>query len=375
MKLNVTATLAVIAVLDLFLFRIISPLFGPLQGEPSFWIQAVDVIGRYAHNLGGTLGLVLVAAGVYNGTRRPVIFPVQGRRALWVLSGTFIVLSVLPVLKISMAPRFQGHLIISTGLLALLLLVSSIQLPFKHLTRLMLCGLVLPSLMPTVALFAHRWSGTVFNAGNLLRFAEIARLSTMALAPGWIYWQLRQPHQPPGRTSANTWSHGTGVTGHTNTGLTSGRNGSWVAPAALISGLFAAGLMGTLLLTNYTLVNLAFRYGLRIELPLSSTAEGLLYASALTLAVGGCVSGCTLLFGTGRPVSLAAWGLLLVGCAGFQPADVQQRLFTITGLLAVLNGITRRQSVARPRTLTRTMTSKAVQPPGAELCRPVARVL
>src|SRR4051794_34925566 len=86
--LNLTAALAVVAVADLVLHRLVERLF--LPQHPTGLARVAADAGRFAFHLGGVLGLILVVVALFIGLRRGDLFPRSMRFAVGSIALFFV---------------------------------------------------------------------------------------------------------------------------------------------------------------------------------------------------------------------------------------------------------------------------------------------
>src|SRR3954469_20538479 len=95
---NLTAALAVVAVADLALHRLVERLF--LPQHPTGFLRVLGEAGRFAFHLGGVLGLVVVVVALLSYLRRPELFPRSMRFAFGSIALFFVVAEAVAVLAL-----------------------------------------------------------------------------------------------------------------------------------------------------------------------------------------------------------------------------------------------------------------------------------
>src|SRR5438045_1196246 len=97
---NLTATLAVAAIADLVLHRLIEQLFLPSQ--PMGAARAAAELNRFAFHLDGVLSLVLVIMSLVSALRRGQLFPASMRFAVTPVALVFTVFATIDILSLSL---------------------------------------------------------------------------------------------------------------------------------------------------------------------------------------------------------------------------------------------------------------------------------
>jgi hypothetical protein len=306
-RLNLTAALAVIALADLVLHRLLERLF--LSQHPTGLAHFAADAGRFAFHLGGVLGLALVVATLFGSLRRGDLFPRSMRFAVASIGLFFVITSGMAVLALEITERYMAfmiHLIkTSHAFLALFIVMALWRTPGLVRAKVGVTLFAVPSMLHAVALFCDRvgW-GRVFPS-ELARTAEICALTAGAISP-----LLLSPE------------------------VASGKRGLIGAGVGLLTlgGLLAA------LMTRFDLMQMLALYGFRLDLPQLATPGAITYvAMVIASFVGLSISIVWSLCEEGGS-RLVGYGLILLVTAGYQTVAPNQLLFATCGLLALATG-------------------------------------
>lgn len=311
---NLTAALAVVAVADLVLHRLIERLFLPRQ--PSGLALFTGEAGRFAFHLGGVLGLVIVIVTLFNSLRRGDMFPRSMRFAVASIGLFFVVTTGMAVLALPLPEQFMVHLIkTSHAFLAWFIMLALWRAPGSARLKAGVTLFALPAILHAIALFCDRLGWLRPFPGELARAAEICALAAAALSP-----LLLSPEPASGKRGA----------------------------AGAVVGVLTLAVMLSALLLRFDLVQTLALWGFRLDLPPLATPGAVTYvAMVIASFVGLSISIVWNLLdrGGGR---LVGYGLILLGAAGYQTLAPNQVLFATCGLLALGAGTIRAAAEPAP---------------------------
>jgi hypothetical protein len=307
---NLTAILALAAVADLVLYRLGSHVFLPSQ--PVWGVARVlSDLGLFASNLGGVLGVVLVAMVLLHALRGDAIFPRSMRITVSTIGLFFVVLSFTGVLALPVPDRYVSYLLISHAFLAVLLAAGLWYRRCPVRLKLAVTLFAAPIVLQTATKFGERMGWSPFLMSQGARMAQASVFFGLLLAPVLI------PSRP--------------------------------LRALQVVSMIGAGLISLCLLSlamvRYLgLAQVVALYGLRFDLP---GAVGVLSAAYLAMVVA-AYTGATMAAAaclTGNAVSrLLGYGLLLLATTGHQIVATNQTLFSLCGLCALALGAVRLES-------------------------------
>jgi hypothetical protein len=303
---NLTATLAVVAVLDLLLHRL-DRLF--LPQHPTGFLRVADDAGRFAFHLGGVLGLVLVTITLFTSLRRGDLFPRSMRFAVAGIAAFFVAFEAMAVLALPLQePSIVVLIKISHAFLASGITVARWRAPGPVRSKVGVTLFAVPAILHAVALFCERlgW-GRPFPT-ELARTAEICALTAGALSP------LLLAPEP-----------------------SSGRRG--VAGAAV--GVLTLGVLVVSLVSRFDLVQTLALYGFRLDLPQLATPGAVTYVAMVIASFVGLAMSIVWTLGERGSTRLCGYGLILLVAAGYQTIAPSQVLFATCGLLALVQGTIR----------------------------------
>ena len=297
---NLTAVLALSALVDLALYRIASAIFLPSRNGTTVERWVADV-ALFFSNLSGILALVLAVVALIFALGSDQIFPRSMRITVSTVGLFFCALAGIGVLW-NIAPQYGVHLRISHGFLAFFLTFGVWHGRRPWRAKLGVTLFAIPLVIQAVALFLLRMSWSSPDPGDLVRLGHAVTLTAMIAAPVLVApWP---------------WS-----------GLR--------AAVTILSGVLLAAAATAVIALRFDLVQAALFYGLRIDLTgLASTPERV-YSGALVTAfacLGAGIASC--LWGPGRS-RLAGWGLMLMAIAGAEISSAKPALFSLCGLLAL----------------------------------------
>jgi hypothetical protein len=311
--LNLTALLALSALAELVLYRVVSAIFLPSQNGTSAerWVAGAAL---FVSNFSGILGLLLAVVALVHALRSDQIFPRSMRITVTTVGIFFSALAALGVLWI-LAPRYHVHMRISHGFLVFFLALGVWHGTRPWRSKLAITLFATPIVLQAAALFAHRMAWSRLDPAQMVRVGNAIALAAMTATPVLVApWPWRKA-----------------------------RIAVTVATGAVIAAALSAATT-----LRFDLVQAVAYYGLRIDLTgLGSSAERL-YAGALIAAfacLGATTAGCLVEKGGAR---LVGWALLLLGVAGMEIASPKPALFTLCGLLAMAAATVQNNLQAEP---------------------------
>jgi hypothetical protein len=303
-RLNLTAVLAVVAVLDLVLHRVLGRLVlaGPALATPGG--RALAVSGSFASYLAATLGLFIFASSFVRLLRSRALFPRSLRFAASVFALFFVVLLALSLSFSRLPETLLVQLKTSHAFLSWFVAAAVWRLGSRTRSKIGVTLLALPAVLHAAALFmaTMRWGRHLGWGGDLARAGEVAALAAAALAP-----VLLPPEPLGGRYKLMAW------------------------PLGIIAlTVTAAGL-----LVDFDLFQMVALHGFRLEVPAPGTASAWAYGALLLAAsVGFAVVVSQALVAGGRE-RLLGLGVLLLGAAGYELDSPPALAVSACGMLAV----------------------------------------
>jgi hypothetical protein len=303
-RLNLTAALAVLAVVDLVFNRIVSRFFLPLPRPDTFGFRALTHLATFELHLGAFLGLTIFALTFVDILRRQELF----NRAMRVTAATFALFFLFLAVPGTLLPdpiRLFVHLKISHAFLSWMIAIATWRTMATRRAKLGVTLVALPSIVHAAALFSAQLGPEhdAARTSGLFRLADLGGVVSAATAP-----LLLMPAS----------------------GLTARARALGFVAGTAVAGLFVLGLW-----VNPDLVQALMLYGLHIEIPVLSSVGALIYVALLTIGLFG-LTACVLQSLTLKgPPRLLAYGLVLVAAAGLQVATVGQLVISLCGLLAV----------------------------------------
>ena len=309
---NLTAVLAAAALADLLLFRLASHVFLPSQ--PTWGVARVLAdIGLFMSNLGGVLGVVLVATVLSRALRGDTIFPHSMRITVSSIGLFFVLLATAGVLALPVPDRFVSYLRISHAFLAGFVAAGLWHRRCPIRLKLAVTLFAAPIVLQTATMFCQRmgWSASLVGQGG--RTAQASTFLALLLSGVLI-----SPRP---------------------------RRGLQVA-VMLGAGLISLALLALAMVRYFGLAQVVALYGLHFDLPVTAGVVGKLYAAMVMAAyVSATVAGAACL--TGDAASrLLAYGVVLLATAGHQIEATNQTLFSLCGLCALALGAVRLGDVA-----------------------------
>jgi hypothetical protein len=298
--LNLTALLALAALGDLVLYRVVSGVFLPShQGSPTErWVAGLAL---FFSNFSALLGLLLGGVALFNAVRSDHVFPRSMRITVSTVGLFFLTLAALDVLLV-LAPRYRMYMRISHGFLVCFLAAGIWHGLRRTRAKLAITLLAIPILLQPAALFVHRMGVAHIDAGQVLRAGQLLALTAMILTP-----LLLMP-APLGKIQ--------------------------LALATAV-GVLIAGALSAAFTLRFDLVQAVAYYGLRFELTGLASATERAYTSALVLAIAGMGATATACVLKRGPATLIGWGLLLLAATGMDVDSAKPALFSLCGLLAI----------------------------------------
>jgi hypothetical protein len=320
-RLNLTALLAALAVLDLLVDRLLTRLFLPPSTLENPGVRVLVSIGSFVSYLCGALALLLFATSFLGLIRRRELYPRSLRMVASILAVFFVVLFIGCVSTYPGSPRLFVQLRTSQAFLAWLTIMAIWRASLPGRTKLGITLFMLPSILHTAALFCGEISATRGGAlpGHLVRIGEIVAFLAAGSAPLLLPGSLRG-----GRPGWRVWLLG----------------------AAAVLGV------GVLALLKFDLMQVLGLYGLRLELPPPGVPGAWAYLLLLALATFGTVTAVLPALVGGGGDRLLAYGIIMVVTAGYQISSPTDLATATAGLLAMAVGVARRgQSTPPPPVL------------------------
>jgi hypothetical protein len=311
-RLNLTAILAALSVLDLVLDRVLVRLFLPSSNPAETGGQVLAGGATFVSYLAGALALLVFATSFLGLLRRRELFPPSMRFLVSVLALFCIALLALCVSRFAVSGRLFVQLKTSHAFLSWLIALAVWRAPISIRARLGVTLFALPAVLHTIALFLNelgRGRGVAFTA-DLARIGELSAFLAAGAAPLLLPRSLR---------------------------------GARYAPAAWLLGIVAISVLlaGTLL--KFDLVQLLALYGLRLDLPPLASQGAWAYVLLLALAVLGTFLVVLPAIGSGASDRLVAYGVIMLVTSGYQIASPSDLGVAACGLLALAVGVTRHQ--------------------------------
>jgi hypothetical protein len=297
---NLTAVLALSALVELIFYRILGAIFLPSQNGTTAERWAAGV-ALFVSNFSGILALLLAGAALLHALRSDQIFPPSMRITVSTVGVFFAAVTGLGLLWI-LAPGYYIYLRISHGFLVLFLALGIWHGARSWRSKLAITLFAIPMVLQAAALFVHRMGWSHLDPTQMLRVGHAITLAAMTATPVLVApWPWRK---------------------------------SQIA-ITLVAGTLVAAFISAATVLRFDLVQAVAYYGLRIDLTgLGSSAERI-YACALIAAfasLAATTAGCLVDKGKSR---LAGWALLLLGVAGMEIGSPKPALFTLCGLLAL----------------------------------------
>jgi hypothetical protein len=312
-RFNLTAVLAVLAILDLLVDRVLAGLFlstGGAGGGRVFGLGTpVRALGAFLSYLAGALALLLFASSFLGLIRRRELYPRSMRLVVGVLALVFVGLLTCALATFQARGRLFVQLQTTHAFLAVLTAVALWAAPVGGRAKLGVTLFALPPVLHTAALFISEmgWSRSV--AHDLDRIGELLAFLAAGSAP-----LLLPPPVRGARFGVAAWILGV------------------VAVTALVAGL----------LLDFRLVQVLAAYGLRLDLPPMAAAGAWAYGLLFALAVLGTFLVVLPGLGAGGSDRLIAYGVIMIVTAGYQVATPADLGVAACGLLALALGVARR---------------------------------
>jgi len=313
---NLTAVLALAALADLVIFRLVSQVFLP---SPTAWSAAgiLSRTGLFLSNLGGVLGLVLFALVLVRAWRGDTVFPRSMRITVSTIGLFFLVLAGAGVFSMPVSDYSVGYLRISHAFLALFIAVALWFRPGPYRLKLLVVLFATPVVLQTASMFFERKGWLSVHILYGARMGQALAFSALLLAPFLI------PQLIKGRR----------------------------AIFMLAGGIMGLAVLALVMERHYGLLQVMALYGLRFELPpaidfVSKAFAGMVAASYVSATVGALAC----LF-AGPTTRLVGYGLILLTVTGHQIAATNQTVFSICGLCALALGASRMRTTVDQGTL------------------------
>jgi hypothetical protein len=300
-SINVTAFLALLAVADLVLFRLVDPLFLPSQ--PVAWgPRLVSGLALFAGQLSGVLGILVVGWAMARLLRDESVFPRGMRITVTTIGLFFLAVTGLGLLSVLVSPRYQTHMRISHAFLVLFIVLGCWrnQRPLRLRIGLSLLGI--PMFLQVVALFLAQMPRPYVDPTLLAGLGRSGLLVFLAASP------LLVVAHPIARRSV--------VVG-------------------MVASVLVAGALVATALARFDIMQVVAYYGLRLDLTgLHGGREQWMVSFVIVAYACLAFSIAASLIRKG-PSRLTGWGLLLVGAAGMEANAPKLALFSLCGLLAL----------------------------------------
>jgi hypothetical protein len=304
---NLTATLVVVALLELIVGRLLGRLFlspGCHAGLGCLVLRG----GPYLLHLTGALTLVVAAGGMVGHLKRGELFPRGMRLTIAALCLIFLLLLAVSLFFGRLPERYQIHLETSFGFVVALLLLSFVGSEgVSARARAGFALFALPVLLHVAALVAARGDWLTHGAvtpERLIALGEIVLLFAAVTSPLLL---------PPVTIPAT-------------------RVGAGLALAAGVTAFFFVAFLG-----RTDLVQTVALYGVQLELPRALSLLGGFYV----LALFGFLTAVTVLLLSPGPTRLTGLGVCLMGIAGYQTSSPVSLGLSLCGLLSLATGLKR----------------------------------
>ncbi len=322
--INLTAALALAALVDLALHRVAGRLFFPSSMQGTLLGRALHGLGVFSSHLVGILGVLLFALAFLGVMRRRELF-VRGMR---LSAGAFgLILAALLVLGLALPQvpsRLVLHLKSTFAFFSWVVAFAASRAPSPWRTKLGVTLFAFPGILHAAAMFAAYvgWGRPELLPADLARAGELCALAAAAACP-----LLLPAPRASGRRRA----------------------------VALLVGGAAAIAVGVALVTRFDLVQTVALYGLRLELPGPGAPGAGLYFALVVLATFGVLTYLLLALapvppgaraGGAEPSRLCGYGVLLLVCAGYQIGGPSELAAAACGLLALALGTVRASDAA-----------------------------
>jgi hypothetical protein len=311
-RLNLTAALAVAAVADLLLHRLLDRLF--LPQNPTGLARVAGDLGQFAFHLGGVLGLVVLVGALVMLLRRGDLFPRPMHYAVAIIALFFVAVATAGILCVRLPDRYIVQLKTSHAFLAWFIVLALWRGRGSRRSKVGVTLFALPAVLQACALFADRLGWAPPLPAEMARAAEICALLAAALAP-----LLLGPEPAAGRR---------GLVG-----------------AAV--GVLTLAILLVALVSRFDLVQTLTLYGFRLDLPPLASPGAVTYVALVIAAFVGLAISVVWTLGD-RSTRLIGYGLLLTCAAGYQALSPSHVVFAACGLLAMAAGISRPTSVHSP---------------------------
>ena len=307
-RLNLTAVLVALAILDLLVNRLFSRWF---LSAASGGGQAMSLTGAFVSYLAGALALLLFASSFLSTIRRRELYPRSMRLVISVLALAFVLLLTACVASVPL-PRLRFVQLKTTyAFFGWLTAVAIWRSPVGVRPKLGMTLFALPAVLHTAALFVSEMGwGRAGTAADLARIGELSAFLAAGAAP-----LLLLPNMRGMRQAMLAWGLGL------------------AAAAAVIAGL----------LTQFDLLHVLASSGLRLDIPPMAAPGAWGYGLLLVLAVLGTFLLVIPSLASSGGDRLIAYGVLLVVSAGYQIASPADLGIAACGVLAMALGITRRE--------------------------------
>lgn len=311
-RLNLTAVLAALAVVDLVLDWLVVRLFLPASSRGAGQLLAAGA--TFISYLAGALALLLFASAFVGLVRRKELFPPSMRFLVSVLALFCVALLTLSVSRFVVSGRMFVQLKTSQAFLSWLIALAVWRAPISIRARLGVTLFALPAVLHTTALFVNELGRAPASnlAANLARIGELSAFLAAGAAPLLLPSSLR---------------------------------GARLTPVAWLLGLLAVSLLVAGALVKFDLVQLLALYGFRLDLPQLDAQGSWAYVLLMALAMLGTFLVAVPALGAGPSDRLVAYGIIMLVTSGYQIASPSDLGVAVCGLLALAVGVTRHQPV------------------------------
>jgi hypothetical protein len=304
---NLTAALALVAVLELFVNRLVGRLFHS--------DRALEASGTFLFQLTAVLALAVLVAGFWGLVRRGELYPRAVRFSVVIITVFFTGFAAHALVRGQMPPRHFVFLEIGFAFLSLLTVfaLAGARLPLR--TKIGVALFALPGILRAFAivLSGHAVTGTAGRRAIILAGAGEAALVLAAIVA-------------PLTLVARPW-----------------RDRRWRLPLAVATASTAALIIA--IQVRFDLVHESALYALRIDLPRFASLTGIGHVWAF---FGWAFSATELIRQKGG-WRLAGYGLLLLALGGYETGSPVELSLSLLGLVALSLGELRAGSAAEVR--------------------------
>jgi hypothetical protein len=316
---NLTAALAVVALLELALNRLAGQLFVPRAtlalGGGSQASNALGAVGPFLFQLTAVLALVVLVAAFAGLLRRGELYPRPMFLAVGVIAFVFALLSAYALLRGQLPTRYFIFLETAYGFLLLLTAIAFAVTPVQGRVKVGVALLALPGALHVTAIVFAGYGKGSDQAALIAAAGELLLIAAAAGAPLLL---------PPRPFAERRWRLP-------------------LAVASMLTLLFVVGLA-----MRFDLMQASALYGLRMDLPPLRSVAGAAYVAAL---FGWSYATVQLVADKGG-MRLCGYGLGLLALGGYDAGSPVELALSLLGLVAVAVGELRAAPYAdqsRPR--------------------------